>query len=70
MAGNRKSQRIEPSFQGAAGRDDDDFHVGAGDRVAGGGGRRGRGKPPKAERPRRGSARRREPSRGGIFGLL
>ena len=34
MAGNRKSQRIEPSFQGSAGRSDDDFHVGAGDRVA------------------------------------
>jgi penicillin-binding protein 1A len=70
MAGNRKSQRIEPSFQGSAGRDDDDIHVGAGDRVAGGvGGRRGRGKPPKAERPRRGSNRRRSSS-GGLFGLL
>ncbi|UDF31313.1 UNVERIFIED_ORG: penicillin-binding protein [Roseateles sp. XES5] len=71
MAANRKSQRIEPSFQASGGReDDDDFHVGAGDRVAGGGGRKGRGKPPKAERPRRGaSARRREPS-GGIFGLF
>ncbi|MGB3812656.1 MAG: transglycosylase domain-containing protein [Shinella sp.] len=70
MAGNRKSQRIEPSFQGSAGRDDDDIHVGAGDRVAGGaGGRRGRGKPPKAERPRRGSNRRRGSS-GGLFGLF
>ena len=70
MAGNRKSQRIEPSFQGSAGRDDDDFHVGAGDRVAGGtGGRKGRGKPPKAERPRRGSGRQRGAS-GGLFGLF
>jgi penicillin-binding protein 1A len=70
MAGNRKSQRIEPSFQGSAGRDDDDFHVGAGDRVAGGtGGRKGRGKPPKAERPRRGSGRQRGTS-GGLFGLF
>ena len=44
MAANRKSQRIEPSFQASGGRDDDDFHVGAGDRVAGGGGRKARGK--------------------------
>jgi penicillin-binding protein 1A len=71
MAGNRKSQRIEPSFQGSAGRDDDDdFHVGAGDRVAGGGGRKGgHGKPAKAERPRRTSSRRKSPS-GGFFGLF
>ena len=68
MAGNRKSQRIEPSFQGSAGRDDDDFHVGAGDRVAGGGRRGGRGKPAKAERGRRASRRR--SSSGGIFGLF
>ncbi|MGX5718434.1 transglycosylase domain-containing protein [Shinella zoogloeoides] len=69
MAGNRKSQRIEPSFRGAAGRDDDDdLHLGAEDRVAGGG-RNGRGKPPKAARARRGEKRRRQPSLG-IFGLF
>ncbi|MCR6500509.1 penicillin-binding protein [Shinella sp. CPCC 101442] len=73
MAANRKSQRIEPSFQASAGRDDDDFHVGAGDRVAGGGGRKGRGKAAKAERPQRGSSRRRGASGGGgggLFGLV
>ncbi|MCA0340144.1 MAG: penicillin-binding protein, partial [Proteobacteria bacterium] len=68
MAANRKSQRIEPSFQGSGGRHDDDFHVDAGDRVAGG--RKGRGKPAKAERPRRGSGRRRQSSGGGFFGLF
>ncbi|MCT7665430.1 transglycosylase domain-containing protein [Shinella kummerowiae] len=70
MAGNRKSERIEPSFQGSRGRDDDDFHVGAADRVVGGGGRKGRGKPPKAERPQRGSRARRQPSGGGFFGFF
>ena len=70
MAANRKSQRIEPSFQTSGGRDDDDLSVGAGDRVAGGG-RKGRGgRPPKAERPRRGSAARHRAPSGGIFGLL
>ncbi|MEW9617196.1 transglycosylase domain-containing protein [Shinella sp. S4-D37] len=69
MAANRKSQRIEPSFQGSGGRDDDDFHVGAGDRVAGGG-RKAGGKPAKAARPRRSSGRRRQATGGGIFGLF
>ena len=72
MASNRKSQRIEPSFQGSGGRDDDDFHVGAGDRVVGGGGRKGRGKAPKAERTKRDASRRRRSSGGGggLFGLV
>jgi penicillin-binding protein 1A len=70
MAGNRKSQRIEPSFHESEGREDDDFHVGADDRVTGGGGgRKGRGKPAKASRGRRGAGRRREPSLG-FFGLV
>ncbi|WP_411034452.1 transglycosylase domain-containing protein [Shinella sp. BYT-45] len=69
MAGNRKSQRIEPSFRGSAERDDD-FHVGADDRVVGGmDGRKGRGKAAKAGRPRGAPARRRGSS-GGIFGLF
>lgn len=71
MAGNRKSQRIEPSFQGSGGRDDGDFRLGAGDRVAGGpGGRRGRGKPAKAERSRRGGSGGGRRSSGGIVGLF
>jgi penicillin-binding protein 1A len=70
MAGNRKSERIEPSFQGSRGRDDDDFHVGAADRVVGGGGRKGRGKPAKAERPQRSARARRQPSGGGFFGFF
>ncbi|MBO9630606.1 MAG: penicillin-binding protein, partial [Shinella sp.] len=71
MAANRKSQRIEPSFQASGGRDDDDFHVGAGDRVAGSGGRKPRGKTAKAEKPQRGARRRRGGSGGGgLFGLV
>ena len=70
MAGNRKSQRIEPSFHESEGREDDDFHIGADDRVTGGGGgRKGRGKPAKASRGRRGAGRRREPTLG-FFGLV
>ncbi len=69
MAGNRKSQRIEPSFHESEGREDDDFHIGADDRVTGGGGRKRPGKPAKATCTRRGATRRREPSRG-FFGLL
>ncbi|WP_421579205.1 transglycosylase domain-containing protein [Shinella sp. M31] len=72
MVANRKSQRIEPSFQASGGRDDDEFHVGAGDRVAGGGGRKPRGKAQKAEKPQRGARRRRGGSGGGggLFGLV
>ncbi len=72
MAANRKSQRIEPSFQVSGGRDDDDFHVGAGDRVAGGGGRKPRGKAQKTEKPQRSASRRRGGSGGGggLFGLV
>ncbi|MCP8896621.1 penicillin-binding protein [Shinella daejeonensis] len=64
MAGNRKSGRIEPSFESAAPRDDDDFHLDADERVVGGpgkrkakaaGGRRGR-RDPASSRGRRGSA--------------
>ncbi|MFC3075732.1 transglycosylase domain-containing protein [Shinella pollutisoli] len=64
MADNRKSRRIEPSFDGSRGRDDGDFRLGAGDRVAGERGGRKRGGRSAAPR----AARRRRS--GGLFGLL
>ena len=36
MAGNRKSDRIEPSFDGPRHRDDDELRIGADDRVVAG----------------------------------
>ncbi|MDO9416882.1 transglycosylase domain-containing protein [Pararhizobium sp.] len=72
MAGNRKSSgRIEPSFEGGRSRDDSDLRMSAGERVAGGGGRKsGRGsKMPKAARNKR-SRGRRGGSGGGLVGLL
>ena len=69
MASNRKSQRIEPSFRGSGRRDDDDdFHVGAEDRVVDGG-RKARGKAQKTSLEKRASSRRRGTS-GGFFGLI
>jgi penicillin-binding protein 1A len=72
MAGNRKSERIEPSFRGSAGRDDGDLRLEAGDRVAGGpGGRKAskQSKQAKLASPERGRRGRRQSS-GGLFGLL
>ncbi len=76
MAGNRKSGRqsgrIEPSFENASARDDDDdFRLGAGERIAGGrGSRKAKGKPAPAERGASRAERRRRRSSGGLFGFL
>ncbi|MCF3640503.1 penicillin-binding protein [Rhizobium sp. TRM95111] len=66
MAGNRKSPRIEPSFEGGRGRGAGDFRLGAGERVAGSGSGRGRGRSA-GPAPKR-TARRR--TSGGLLGIV
>jgi penicillin-binding protein 1A len=68
MAGNRKSQRIEPSFEGGRGRGDDEIRLGAGDRVAGGAGRKSTRSKTKPANARRGAGGGRRS--GGVFGFL
>ncbi len=69
MAGQRKSgQRIEPSFEGGRGRNDDDLSISAGERMSGGG-KTGRSPPGKSSSakssPSRRPTKKTERSRGG-----
>ncbi|MDX3928583.1 MAG: transglycosylase domain-containing protein [Shinella sp.] len=68
MAGNRRSQRIEPSFEGGRGREaDEDFRLGAEDRVAGG--RPGKSSS-SARKPAKAPARQAVRRSGGLFRML